>query len=457
MQHNLDIVDKLAVELQSLLPMKPEYQQKLDKKIRLEFNYNSNHIEGNTLTYGETELLLIFDKTTGNHELREYEEMKSHDVAFEMIKEWAADKERPLTEADIKELHRILLIRPFWKEAITPDGQPTRRQIEVGAYKKYPNSVRLQNGEIFHYASPEETPMQMGELLQWYRSEEDAIHPVTLATMLHYKFVRIHPFDDGNGRLSRLLMNYVLFKYNLPPVIIKTGDKKNYLFALNQADTGDYAPFIAYITEKLVWSLELYIKASKGESLEEQADLEKEIAIWKRQAVSQKVNALHRNDDLVYELYMEGIKELLRDFIDQHKHFFDVFQKTAVTSFKNDSGQAGGMDWLDNTIRKIKTDLRVPRFKIFAEDPEPTEPDEYTSLHVSISLKEYKYNEINPFSITSTLRVVLDPYKYQIKYNNKILAEKNYDEYLTSEERKQLVADCVKDVFAQIKSNSAKK
>jgi Fic family protein len=282
MAHPLDIVDKLAAELRSMQPMRAEYQQTLDKKIRLEFNYNSNHIEGNTLTYGETELLLIFEKTTGNHELREYEEMKSHDLAYEMIREWAADRERPLNEVAVKNLHQVLLVRPFWKEAITADGQPTRRLIEVGAYKKFPNSVRLQNGEIFHYATPENTPMEMGDLMDWYRSEEVGVHPVTLAAMLHYKFVRIHPFDDGNGRLSRLMMNYVLLKNNLPPVVIKSSDKKNYLFALNQADVGDYESFIGYIAEQVIWSLEISIRAAKGLSIDETGDLEKKLHLLKR-------------------------------------------------------------------------------------------------------------------------------------------------------------------------------
>ncbi len=159
-------------------------------------------------------MLLIFGETKGNHNKREYDEMEAHDVAYEKIKEWATDKERPLTEMDIKNLNKLILVQPFWKEAITSNGQNTRRLIKIGAYKEFPNSVRLPNGEIFDYASPTETPIQMGDLIQWYRNEEEKkeMHPVTLAAMLHYRFVRIHPFDDGNGRISRLLVNYVLLQ-----------------------------------------------------------------------------------------------------------------------------------------------------------------------------------------------------------------------------------------------------
>ncbi len=459
MEATIKTIDKLVATLQELQPLKPEYQQKLDKKIRLEFNYNSNHIEGNTLTYGETELLLIFDKTTGNHELREYEEMKSHDVAFGLIKEWAADKERPLSEMALKNLHQVLLVRPFWKEAMTADGQPTRRLIKVGTYKEHPNSVRLQSGEMFHYASPEETPIQMGELVDWFRTEEEKgeLHPVALAALLHYKFVRIHPFDDGNGRLSRLLMNYVLLKNNLPPVVIKTMDKKNYLFALNQADAGDLDAFIKYIATQAIWSIELSIKAATGETLEEADDLQKEIAIWKRSAVTQKVSALHRNDDLVYDLYGNGgIREMFENFAQLHQQFFDMFYKHDFNSYKNNGGRAG-LDWLDEEVNKIVLKPH-PVFYEAGETPEVIQVDDtYRNVWVGINLQEYKYNENNPFNIQSNLRADFEPYKYQIKYNNKMLVEKNYDEYLSSEERKQIVTDCVKDVFAQIKNNSANK
>ena len=283
-----DYIDQLSATYNSLLPMSPENQRRWDKKVRLEFNYNSNHIEGNTLTYGETELLLLFDETHSSRPMRDYEEMKAHDVAFQKIKEWAADTETPLTEQDIKNLNQIILVQPFWKDAITPDGQPTRRQITVGNYKTQPNSVRLPNGELFEYTAPQEVPIQMQALMEWYRDEQTALHPVTLAAMFHYKFVCIHPFDDGNGRVSRLLMNYVLLAHKLPPVVIKSSDKQNYLHALHLADTGQYEAFIRYIAEQVVSSLEMAIKAAKGESIEEPDDLDKEIALLARQLQHQE-------------------------------------------------------------------------------------------------------------------------------------------------------------------------
>lgn len=281
MSRALDQVDALQKQILALQPIPKERQQVIDKKFRLEFNYNSNHMEGNTLTYGETELLLIFEDTKGNHSIREYDEMRNHDVAYKLIEEWAADRERSLTEQNIKNLNEIILVRPFWKEAITPDGQLTRRLIKIGNYKEHPNSVRLQNGEMFHYTSPTDTPIEMANLMEWYRLEEKNLHPVTLATMLHYKLVRIHPFDDGNGRVARLLMNYVLLRNEFPPVIIKSKDKTNYLLALRSADVGDYESLIEYVAEQLIWSQQIIIKGSRGEKIDEIGDFEKRLRFLK--------------------------------------------------------------------------------------------------------------------------------------------------------------------------------
>jgi Fic family protein len=456
MENSIQKIEILIQALNTMLPMKQEFKAKLDKKIRLEFNFNSNNLEGNTLTYNETELLLIFDETKGNHTLREYEEMKSHDVALQIIKDWAADEERPLTETNIKNLNEIILVKPFWKDAITPNGQKARRLIKVGDYKEFPNSVQLNNGEIFEYASVADTPIKMGELIDWYRNEVEnrELHPVALAALLHYKFVRIHPFDDGNGRISRLLMNYVLLKNNLPPIVIKSADKRNYLSALNSADTGDITSFIKYISQQLIWSLELSIKAAKGENIEEPDDIEKEIAIWKKQAALNITEAQHRNDEIIYNLYTNVIKEMFEQFASKHKQFYDMFQNSTLYTYKNNEVRAG-IEWIKENIDEIGIKF-LSKLKNDNEESKEIKPkDSFQNICIDVVFEEYKYNDSNPFSITSSLQFNFEPYKYVINYGSYKI-EKKYHEFLDLEEQKLIITECIKYVFAQIKESYGK-
>ncbi|MCL2312537.1 MAG: Fic family protein [Firmicutes bacterium] len=284
MNSKTEKLNSLTHEWFSRQPLKPERQKKLDKKFRLEFNYNSNHLEGNTLTFGETQRLLLLDQTKGEHDFRNYEEMKAHDVALKKIIEVAADKEFILSEGFIRDLNKIILVRPFWKDAITYDGEKTRKEVKIGEYKEHPNSVIQKNGEVFEYASPFETPMLMQDLITWYREhqEKNELQPIELATLLHYKYIIIHPFDDGNGRIARLLVNYVMYKNNLPPIVIKSDDKKNYFRALQAADAGFIEDFLDYMQEQLIWSLEIGIKAAKGENIEDEENFEERILIHSR-------------------------------------------------------------------------------------------------------------------------------------------------------------------------------
>jgi fido (protein-threonine AMPylation protein)/rubredoxin len=303
--------------------------------------------------------------------------MKGHDVAIKLIEDWAADNEHPLTESYIKNLNQVILKEPFWKEAITADGQNTRRLIKVGNYKEFPNSVRLQNGVLFNYASPAETPIQMDELLNWYRSEEATLHPVTLAAMLHYKFVRIHPFDDGNGRIARLLMNYVLLKNNLPPIIIKAKDKQNYLRALHLADIGNYEPFIYYIAEQLVWSLEIFISSAMGENIEEFEDLDKELYVLQQELKNENVLKTSANTEIICDTIeeniiplfilteekLEALKEYFFDFNRRIEYEFDGQNGTFMVGTKDTTWEQLKENWLTKQIRaEMKKDFELYKY-----------------------------------------------------------------------------------------------
>ena len=425
-----DYIDQLLATYNSLLPMSPDNQRRWDKKVRLEFNYNSNHIEGNTLTYGETELLLLFDETHGSRPMRDYEEMKAHDVAFQKIKEWATDTETPLTEQDIKNLNQIILVQPFWKDAITPDGQPTRRQITVGNYKTQPNSVLLSNGELFEYTAPQEVPIQMQELMEWYRDEQTALHPIILAAMFHYKFVRIHPFDDGNGRVSRLLMNYVLLAHKLPPVVIKSSDKQNYLHALHLADTGQYEAFIRYIAEQVVSSLEMAIKAAKGESIEEPDDLDKEIALLARQLQHQET---YKTPQQVLNVFHWAQQKLIAPCEAVLQKFDKLFQeKKEIKKVNNEEVKEEDKlkDLLEilrtpiKSIQQMNEEAKLKAQKIYDIDPYITEINNITHQYYLYGSAYARDSSVVNCSIEISFKN--DLYIIAIEVMNDYLLKKSY-------------------------------
>ncbi|MDR2970249.1 MAG: Fic family protein [Tannerellaceae bacterium] len=231
----MNSIQHLLKEWQEAQPMNETLQRRFDQSFMIDFNYNSNHLEGNALTYGQTKLLLLFGKIKGEALFRDCEEMKAHNVALEMMKIEAKDYERPLSESFIRELNHTILAGDFFK--VSKDGT-YKYKIHTGVYKTRPNSVITPTGELFDYASPEETPLLMGELVKWYNEEEykAELNPIELAALFHYRCIRIHPFEDGNGRIARLLVNYIFLRHNYPMFVIPAADRKNYLNALSLCD-----------------------------------------------------------------------------------------------------------------------------------------------------------------------------------------------------------------------------
>jgi Fic family protein len=386
---NIKIIDQLKSELDQLTPFSKENKNRLQKKVMVEFNYNSNHLEGNTLTYGQTQLLLLFDKSSGDVPVSDIEEMKAHNVALSHIEEMAQDSERPLTESFIGELNKTILVKPFWKDAVSPNGIPTRKKIEIGKYKTSPNSVQLKNGEIHEYASPEETPALMGDLIRWYQENNDKMHPVHLAAEFHYKFVSIHPFDDGNGRVARLIMNYILLKHSYPMVIIKSEDKENYLTALQKADTGDLLSVIKYIEKQSIESLELYIKAGKGKDIDELGDIEKQIEILKREKLTQ--SKIFKTPKVSYELINHINTDLWKPLNSLLEKFNDFFAETSNQIHIDDS-KFRKTKTVNNSIigfasKFADKEIEIKPFEIFGVDLEEEEMKNITWTKKMLSLK----------------------------------------------------------------------
>jgi Fic family protein len=208
-------------------------------------------------------LLLIHGRTQGEHLLREYDEMRGHDVAIVYVRD-LVKQHRGLSEGDIRDLNRIVLKEGFWRRAQTPEGNATRKWIDPGTYKTQPNHVITATGELFHFATPEETPARMAEFVRWLRDEiaQPTLDITLLLAQLHHRFVRIHPFDDGNGRVVRLLLNFVALNSGFPPLVIKSRERPRYIAAIQASDAGDFQPMMEFLTGNLRWVLELCNKAA---------------------------------------------------------------------------------------------------------------------------------------------------------------------------------------------------
>lgn len=222
----------------------PKYTlSSLREKLLLEWTYNTNAIEGNTLTINETKVVLE-GITVGGKTLREHLEVINHRDAITYVEEIVQNKE-PLSEWQMKNLHRLILKGIHDEYA----GVYRDQQVFISGAKHTPPAPFL-------------IKEQMEQLMSWHEQETKQMHPITRGAMLHAIFVGIHPFIDGNGRTSRLLLNLELMKEGYPPVIIKVENRLNYYEALDKAHTEkDYDAFIQLVAKETEDSLDLYLSA----------------------------------------------------------------------------------------------------------------------------------------------------------------------------------------------------
>ena len=272
----MDKVRDIMERWNALQPLSERDRELLSRRFTIDFNYNSNHMEGNTLTYGQTEILLLFGKIIGEAEAKDVIEMTASNVGLRMMTEEAKLKDIPLTQNFIRTLHKTLLREDYTVYKNLLGGQTTSYTIHAGRYKTRPNSVITRYGDRFEYASPEETPALMADLVEWYNKAEQSgrFTPVELAALFHYRYIRIHPFEDGNGRIARLMANYILARHGYPMIVVRSRKKNEYLEALHKTDLtvgatpslGAHASkrniqqFLTYFTKLFVEEVDYHIR-----------------------------------------------------------------------------------------------------------------------------------------------------------------------------------------------------
>lgn len=248
-------IDRKKALIDKARPLPKIIVDKLSEYFTVEWTYTSNAIEGNTLDRAETLAVLKDGATIGGKSLKEHLEAINHKAAIVYINEMFT-KVEPITQKDVKFLHSLIL------RGINDRYAGHYRDVDViivGAKHTPP--------------LPRQVPALMDDFSQWLvdRQEAQDLHPVEFAALAHFRLVQIHPFIDGNGRTSRLLMNLILMKYGYPIAIIdcEKEPRTTYYHAIRKADDGDNGPFVTLVAEYVSKTADIYVGSiPKGGNLE---------------------------------------------------------------------------------------------------------------------------------------------------------------------------------------------
>ncbi|MBT9156024.1 MAG: hypothetical protein DDT37_00999 [Firmicutes bacterium] len=226
-------IDRCHKALCEVRPFEGRILQQLRDYYRIVLTWSSNAIEGNTLTISETKVVLEDGLTIGGRPLRDFYETVGHGRAYDFM--FKLIGKRSITVADIKEIHRL-----FYKEI---------DEENAGAWRK--ESVVV-SGTDYVFPRPDGLENRMAELETWIADERGKYHPVTFAALLHLKFVSIHPYIDGNGRVSRLIMNLALIQDGYQLAIIPPVLRSEYYDSIRQYQNRVRAePFCDFIAERV--------------------------------------------------------------------------------------------------------------------------------------------------------------------------------------------------------------
>lgn len=230
-------------ELDRHRPLNPSIVAKLKEQFLIEWTYNSNALEGNTLSLQETELVINRGLTIGNKSLKEHFEVINHKECIETVERFI-EKREELSIQFIRQLHEIIL--------------KNIDDYHAGSFRK--TNVRIL-GAVHIPPDAGKVERLMEEYIQWYYSNKHTMSVPELAAWVQYKFVWIHPFVDGNGRTARLLMNLVLLQNGYPPAVILNLDRQKYYRVLRKADMDKPKDYVNFIGRSIERSLVIYLQS----------------------------------------------------------------------------------------------------------------------------------------------------------------------------------------------------
>jgi Fic family protein len=237
-------IDEKLSRLNSYRPLPELALRKIKEQFEIEMTYNSNAIEGNSLTLKETYLVINEGITIKGKSLDDHLEAKNHKEALDYLYQLTSgDNKSSISEKLIRSLNQIVL-----------------QSIDKQWAGRYRNSSVAISGAKHRPPEAIDIPGLMKDMIEFIKENNGKLHPIELSAIVHHKIVFIHPFFDGNGRTARLVMNILLMQNGFPLSIILKNDKRKYYSTLAEADKGDLKNFISFVSKSVERSLDIYLK-----------------------------------------------------------------------------------------------------------------------------------------------------------------------------------------------------
>jgi hypothetical protein len=435
----LETIESLKRELAELRLRKPEDEARLWRMQRMEWNYQANRFEGNRLSLSQTELLLDHDLSFESS-FREVAEMKAHDTAVELAREWSKDPHRPLTASDILELHQIVSVRFSPRKSLAPQTGHLSPWNKVGnrflfarAYQK----VRID--DIHKAIALQSTP-------KIYRDAFSAVNS------FFYQLLMTKPYDENNVRVPLLTANLMFMRAGYPPISFRLEDKTAYFQAFKEMGGGAIAHpdgFFRFVAQQMIVSLKKAIAFAKGEGLGTAHDVIADIAAWKEGFSDLPEGQVEKNDKLVFMLYERDWAPLIQRYESALTHFEDMFKESNVKQKTiYDGSQSISFYTVDNEIQYRKTKNR----------PDYVAPVSLSNATFLLFKKEFlgfKFTRV-AWGHVAEVRIQLRELGYEIYWKETLLRKIEYNQPLTNEVITEITESFLKISLEEFKSMTLK-
>lgn len=399
LQHIIQQIDANQDLIASKGKFSAEVLKKINYKLRLDWNYYSNRMEGGTLTREETRSVMVGNIDVKGKPFKDVAEMNGHDKIVQEVLQMSRGELR-LSERRIKDIHKAIMHEEVPQEL-----------AKIGVWKMTANEIINYQLEKFDFANPSDVPDKVHELLNSINAFLDKFHqgkakqhPLEAIGKFHLEYLTIHPFYDGNGRTARILTNILLMSCGYPLIIIKEEQKSSYykLLADIQVYGGDIQLLLSFLGERILETQKIVINAFEGKEIEDPDDLDKEIAMLKRMQEHNKI-VLRKNKETFLYILKSIYFPLLEELQIPLSKFYTLFQRNKCLYYSEELSKINP-DYTDfkGMISYLK--------QVAASSEDGTSGHDYKA---TFRMEDYK--EENNFDLEIALKLFFEEEKYRVE------------------------------------------